>query len=294
MASIQLSNRLTILFSFASHPHPLSHCLTFFAYDLNDVFSVTKPLGIPWHNISKKGQDFAPHFDYVGFSWNIIKRSVTVPDEKRLRAIAKPRYILSASTHSQRDVASIHGTLQHLTFIYRDGHHTLSSITNFSPTFQTTSSDITSRTTPAQTSYGVSHSHAHTLWRRRSGGDALVCTRWRSSGGQRSGATRVHVSSTSNDVFGPWGESLDASNARSTTSKPSKLPGSRPATFPGYMTRHRPVTRRTSFRSPQDRPKPPERHPTAVSRLRDRRTRRLDPNRGPPPRNTSPAAFPAS
>ena len=66
-----------------------------FPYDLADVFSVTKPLGIPWHSISKKGQDFAPHFDYIGFSWNITTCSVTVPDEKCLCASAKLRFVLS-------------------------------------------------------------------------------------------------------------------------------------------------------------------------------------------------------
>ena len=111
---------------------PLPHA---FPYDLTDVFSVTKPLGIPWHSISKKGQDFAPHFDYVGFSWDIAKRSVTVPDEKRLHAIAKLRLVLSTSTLSCCDIASIHGTLQHLTFFYRDGRHSLSSLSNFLANF---------------------------------------------------------------------------------------------------------------------------------------------------------------
>ena len=48
--------------STSDHPSPYV-----FPYNLTDVFSVTKPLGIPWHSISKKGQDFAPHFDYIRF-----------------------------------------------------------------------------------------------------------------------------------------------------------------------------------------------------------------------------------
>ena len=53
-----------------------------FRYSLSDILAITKPLGIPWHDISKKGQDFSTCFDYVGFCWDMAARTVTVPPEK--------------------------------------------------------------------------------------------------------------------------------------------------------------------------------------------------------------------
>jgi len=40
-------------------------------YDLASVFCITDHLGIPWHPISKKGQDFGCIFKYLGFLWNL-------------------------------------------------------------------------------------------------------------------------------------------------------------------------------------------------------------------------------
>ena len=102
-----------------------------FQYNLSDVFTVTNPLGIPWHDILKKGQDFAPHFSYVGFHWDIAEKSVSVPEDKRFRTLQKLTSVINANSLYLRDVASILGTLQHLTFVYRDSHHALSSISTF-------------------------------------------------------------------------------------------------------------------------------------------------------------------
>ena len=48
-----------------------------FHYNLSDILVLTKPLGIPWHSISKKGQDFTFHFNCVRFHWDISTKCVT-------------------------------------------------------------------------------------------------------------------------------------------------------------------------------------------------------------------------
>ena len=53
-------------------------------YDLDSIFCITNPLGIPWHSISKKGQDFASSFTYLGFHWDLVNRTVTILSKKRL------------------------------------------------------------------------------------------------------------------------------------------------------------------------------------------------------------------
>ena len=83
---------------------------TFFPYNLADILSMTRPLGIPWHDVSKKGQDFTSSFDYVGFTWDIKQRTVHVPSEKQIHAINKIQYALSSPTLTCHDTASTHGT----------------------------------------------------------------------------------------------------------------------------------------------------------------------------------------
>ena len=90
-----------------NHPSPVQ-------YNLSDVFMITNPLGIPWHHISKKGQDFAPHFCYIGFHWDIAAKSVSVPEDKRFQALQKLTSVINADSLYLRDIALILSTLQHL------------------------------------------------------------------------------------------------------------------------------------------------------------------------------------
>ena len=60
-----------------------------FAYDLDTILNFTSPLGIPWHPISQKGQDFGPIFAYVGFVWNLDSCSVTITAEKKDQVLSK-------------------------------------------------------------------------------------------------------------------------------------------------------------------------------------------------------------
>ena len=91
-----------------------NHSYTF-QYDLSDILAITKPLGIPWHDISKKGQDFNTCFYYIGFCWDMAACTVTVPPEKRKCALNKVVTLLAAPTVIRHEVTSVHGTLQHLT-----------------------------------------------------------------------------------------------------------------------------------------------------------------------------------
>jgi len=91
-----------------------------YGYDLTCVMQVTNPLGIPWHPISKKGQDFGPTFKYLSFFWNLSDRSVSLPKEKQCRLLLKIDLFMSKPRVSQKDCASLHGSLQHVSFVYCD------------------------------------------------------------------------------------------------------------------------------------------------------------------------------
>jgi hypothetical protein len=58
-----------------------------FAFGLIDIFEKSLPLGIPWH--PKKCIDFAYIFTYLGFLWDLVSRSVSLPEAKRLKYLAK-------------------------------------------------------------------------------------------------------------------------------------------------------------------------------------------------------------
>jgi len=62
--------------------HPGSIILNTYAFNLNTVFHIMTPLGIPWHPIETKGQDFASSVKYVGFQWDLETHHVFLTGEE--------------------------------------------------------------------------------------------------------------------------------------------------------------------------------------------------------------------
>ena len=112
---------------------PSRSALPAFSFDLKMVFRITAPLGVPWHPIEKKGQDFASSVKYVRFLWDLDHRRVSLPDKKCIKLLAKIDNFLAldSCTVSRRDCTSLHGSLQHITFIFREGRSTLPPISSF-------------------------------------------------------------------------------------------------------------------------------------------------------------------
>jgi len=102
----------------------------YFSFDLSSILNITKPLGIPWHRLSKKGHDFQQTFNYVGFTWDIASRSVSLPSDKHLRLLNKVSAMLisPAPLVNKCTVASIHSSLQHMTVVYQQGHSSVCAI----------------------------------------------------------------------------------------------------------------------------------------------------------------------
>ena len=116
-----------------SQPPQIAPMAPSFAYDLNTILRFTKPLGIPWHPISRKGQNFGPTFTYVGFMWDLTSCSVSSTSEKKQRVLSKLTTFLTNAPHKvkRRETASLHSSLQHLTFVYCHGRHSLLALSNF-------------------------------------------------------------------------------------------------------------------------------------------------------------------
>jgi len=74
-----------------------SHSLTDLQYrnDITAILSITNPLGIPWHPIEAKGQDFHSTVSYVGFIWSLDSHSISLSCKKSIKYLAKVTAFLS-------------------------------------------------------------------------------------------------------------------------------------------------------------------------------------------------------
>ncbi|KAK7001234.1 hypothetical protein R3P38DRAFT_3284480 [Favolaschia claudopus] len=103
-----------------------------YAYDLNTIVSISEPLGIVWNDLADKGHDFGFITEYTGFTFDLANKRVYLSEKKRTKYLAKVTRFLSTATSGKIKLPamrSIHGTLQHLTFVYRNGRSFLPSLT---------------------------------------------------------------------------------------------------------------------------------------------------------------------
>jgi hypothetical protein len=66
-------------FDFLHHPiasssTPNSSTVYSYSLDLDSILCITRPLGIPWHDVSEQGHDFAYHTEYSGFVWDLLNK----------------------------------------------------------------------------------------------------------------------------------------------------------------------------------------------------------------------------
>lgn len=106
-----------------------------YAFDLSTIFRISDPLGILWHPVGEKGHDFASETTYVGFRWDLEAKMVSLPETKRLKYLKKVTDFLQCAlvnaTVKYDLTASLHGTLQHVCFVYRDHRALMPSLSRF-------------------------------------------------------------------------------------------------------------------------------------------------------------------
>jgi hypothetical protein len=99
-----------------------ANSLYHYSYNLESMKNLIVPLGMPWHK--EKGSDFTDIFVYVGLSWNILEKSVSLPESKRLKYLTKIQTFLQSYEHAQApkvEAESLSGTLTHITFVFLHG-----------------------------------------------------------------------------------------------------------------------------------------------------------------------------
>lgn len=108
-----------------------------YGFDMDTVRNITDPLGIQWHPFTKKGHDFDYQTEYTGFSWDLQQKRVALPEAKRTRYLRKVTDFLAGNSGvvREKETVSLHGTLQHVCFVYRHGGVLMPSISRFASSF---------------------------------------------------------------------------------------------------------------------------------------------------------------
>jgi hypothetical protein len=148
-------------FVFFRFPWTITSGVPSFSYDLSDIYSLASTLGWPWKE--SKTRPFSREFKYLGFLWDLLyinNKTVQIPDEKRLRYLAKLDPWVSGPKFSRKDAKSVMGTLVHCSLAIPDGRSRLLSISHFTTSFNHLSSPHARRTPNASVISDIAWWHA--------------------------------------------------------------------------------------------------------------------------------------
>jgi hypothetical protein len=115
-----------------------------FSYSLSDIYDIALRLGWPWKH--SKTRPFSSQFKYLGFIWDLSTRTVQIPEEKKLRYLAKLMLWTPDRKFSRKETESTLGTLVHCSLAVPDGRSRLPAISRFASSFNYTSSPFTRKT----------------------------------------------------------------------------------------------------------------------------------------------------
>ena len=119
-------------------PSILLPLLVHYDYEITTILAITNLLGVPWHLIESKGQEFQSVVTYIGFIWSFEDCSILLSCKKNTKYLSKVSALLSTTTKmvSHKECLSIHSTLQHITLVYQDGWAFLPPLSSFLSKFR--------------------------------------------------------------------------------------------------------------------------------------------------------------
>ena len=112
-----------------------------YSYNLNIIYSLTKSLGWPWKE--SKTCPFSSNFKYLGFTWDLILKTVQI--HKKSHYLTKLLPWAAGSKFTCHETKSIIGTLVHCSLAIPDGRSRLPSISRFATSFNNDKSDFISK-----------------------------------------------------------------------------------------------------------------------------------------------------
>ncbi|EAU91389.2 hypothetical protein CC1G_07424 [Coprinopsis cinerea okayama7 len=108
-------------------------------YDGPEALSRIGLLKVPWHPDKGDGI-YWTIFQYIGFLWDLERKEVSLPDDKRLKFRERTRRFLDNFEGHQsctlKDVEKIHGSLCHVAFVHIEGRSRLAALSNFATSFK--------------------------------------------------------------------------------------------------------------------------------------------------------------
>ena len=108
-----------------SLPVPPPHDAPFLYSDV-DIDRISDHLGIPWESL--KTVPFSSVIPYLGFSWDLDTRTVTLPDNKKCKYLASIDDWRQRRTHTLIQVQGLYGKLLHSCLVIREGRAFLTSL----------------------------------------------------------------------------------------------------------------------------------------------------------------------
>lgn len=107
--------------------------VTKFNFSLNDIYDIASGLGWPWKH--SKTRPFATTFKFLGFIWNLDRKTVEIPDDKRVKYISKLEKWTASSRHTRKEAEALHGTLVHCSLAIPDSRSRLPALSRFASKF---------------------------------------------------------------------------------------------------------------------------------------------------------------
>ena len=105
-----------------------------YCYNSKQILHLVASLGILWHPLEKKGQDFSFTTTYTGFNWDIPKCLVSLPEKKCVKFLNRVSDFKSSAQCSGvtvEECMKIQGTLVHILFVAPLGHLYIPALSRF-------------------------------------------------------------------------------------------------------------------------------------------------------------------
>jgi hypothetical protein len=104
-----------------------------YSYSVELIWEIGAKLGWPW--AADKHAPFASTFLYIGFSWDLEKKTIQVPEKKKTKYLGKLAEWIEGYAPTLEEVESLAGTLQHVCLAVPEGRSRLPSFWRFKKSF---------------------------------------------------------------------------------------------------------------------------------------------------------------
>lgn len=132
-----LAEFLTWVDDFAFFRYPETPSLTgpwTYSYDESIIWQIADDLGWPW--AKDKHFPFSTSFTYIGFFWDLVAKTVCLPDKKKEKYLRRLDGWSRNNLMSKNEADVLVGTLNHCTLVVPHGRSHLPSFYKFLSTFK--------------------------------------------------------------------------------------------------------------------------------------------------------------